>query len=249
MRAYKLVESNAVRLSPMAAENRTASADFGASGLGTRRQGSKSDWPDAWLINAVRREIPDEEALDVLVARYWRALFARCQILTLEREAASDLAQEAWLRVLRARRTLEPDGNFHGYIIAIATNLWRDRNRSARRAGAMAENRLESLEATDSSHGQSIALVDVVPDASTLSMDEQVALKMDIDNALQRLDPQLRDVLVSRYVAGESAAEIGRRYDRTEQTISSWIREAVREMEGLDSHRIELRRARRSRRL
>jgi len=229
MRAYVLVGS-AGRLSPMDVENRTAPAGFAATGLGTRRQSSKSDWPDAWLINAVRRETPDEEALDVLVARYWKALFARCQILTLEREAASDLAQEAWLRVLRARRTLEPDGNFHGYIIAIATNLWRDRNRSARRAGAMADNRLESLEATDSSHGQSIALVDVVPDASTLSIDEQVALKMDIDNALQRLDPQLRDVLVSRYVAGESAAEIGHRYDRTEQTISSWVREAVREM-------------------
>jgi RNA polymerase sigma factor (sigma-70 family) len=75
-----------------------------------------------------------------------------------------------------------------------------------------------------------MALVDVVPDASTLSMDEQVLLKMDIDSALQRLSPDLRDVLVSRYVGGESAAEIGRRYDRTEQTITSWIREAVREM-------------------
>jgi RNA polymerase sigma factor (sigma-70 family) len=79
-------------------------------------------------------------------------------------------------------------------------------------------------------HGRSISLVDIVPDARTLSMEEEVILKMDIDCALQRLRPHLRDVLVSRFLTGESAAEIGRRYDRTEQTISSWIREAVREI-------------------
>ncbi len=200
------------------------------SSLGTRREISQANWPDAWLINAVRQEQPDEGSLSVLVGRYWKTLFARCQILTLDREAANDLAQEAWLRVLRARSTLQPDGNFPAYIITVATNLWRDRNRTARRAGAMADGRLESLDAPDADHGRPMALVDVVPDASTLSMDDQVLLKLDIDAALQRLSPALRDVLVSRYVGGESAAEIGRRYDRTEQTISSWIRQAVREM-------------------
>jgi DNA-directed RNA polymerase specialized sigma24 family protein len=94
----------------------------------------------------------------------------------------------------------------------------------------MADSRLESLDAADPDHGQPIALVDMVPDANTLSIDDQFLLKMDIDGALQRLSPYLRDALVSRYVGGESAAEIGLRYDRTEQTITSWIREAVREM-------------------
>lgn len=224
------VVSRVSELRLMDTENQAALTGSPLSGLGTRRESSRSGWPDAWLINSVRREPPDEASLNVLVTRYWKALFARCQILTLDRDAANDLAQEAWLRVLRARSTLQPDGNFHAYIITIATNLWRDRNRTARRAGAMADSRLESLDAPDPDHGQSMALVDVVPDASTLSMDDQVLVKMDIDEALQRLSPELRDVLVSRYVSGESAAEIGRRYDRTEQTISSWIREAVREM-------------------
>ena len=194
------------------------------------RKDSRSAWPDAWLISAIRSEPPDERSLDVLVTRYWNALFARCQTLTLDRDSASDLAQDAWLRVLRSRATLEPDGNFHAYIRTVATNLWRDRNRTARRAGAMADNRLASLNAVFPDHGTSTSLVDTVPDASTLSMEEDVILKMDIDYALERLRPHLRDVLVSRFWTGESAAEIGLRYDRTEQTISSWIREAVREI-------------------
>jgi RNA polymerase sigma-70 factor (ECF subfamily) len=224
------VVSRESKLRLMNTENQTALAAIPLTGVGRRREGSRSGWPDAWLINAVRREPPDEASLDELVTRYWKTLFARCQILTLDRDTANDLAQEAWLRVLRARTTLRPDGNFRAYIITVATNLWRDRNRTARRAGAMADSRLESLDAPDPDHGHPMALVDVVPDASTLSMDDQVLLKMDIDGALQRLSPDLRDVLVSRYVEGESAAEIGRRYDRTEQTITSWIREAVLEM-------------------
>ena len=224
------VVSRVTELRLMETETQAGLTDSPLSGVSARREGSMSGWPDSWLINAVRREPPEEAALNVLVTRYWKTLFGRCQILTLDRDAANDLAQEAWLRVLRARTTLQPDGNFPAYIITVATNLWRDRNRTARRAGAMADSRLESLDAPDPDHGQPMALVDMVPDASTLSMDDQVLLKMDIDQALHRLSPELRDVLVSRYVAGESAAEIGRRYDRTEQTISSWIREAVREM-------------------
>jgi RNA polymerase sigma factor (sigma-70 family) len=215
----------------MDVRNQTESSDSQLSGHTGRREGTPSSWPDAWLINAVRREPPDEASLDALVGRYWKVLYARCRILTLDLEAARDLAQEAWLRVLRARHLLEPDGNFHAYIVTVATNLWRDRNRSARRAGPLADSRIASLDASATdADGGTISLVDVLPDPRALSMDEQVLLKLDMDKALQRLNPRLRDVLVSRFVGGESAADIGLRYGRTEQTISGWVREAVREM-------------------
>jgi len=188
-------------------------------------------WSDRWLIAAARRDPPDVASLDVLVDRYRKMLFGRCQMLTLEREAANDLAQEAWLRVLRARGTLDPNGNFPGYLTTVATNLWRDRNRTARRAGPLAENRLAPLDAAiPNDDGVTLALVDVLPDPSALPAEEQVLLKMDVDNTLERLSPRLRDVLTARFVGGESSAEIGVRYGRTEQTVSGWVREAIREM-------------------
>jgi RNA polymerase sigma factor (sigma-70 family) len=55
-------------------------------------------------------------------------------------------------------------------------------------------------------------------------------LRIDVDRALARLGPRLRDVLVARFIDGESSAEIGQRYGRTEQTITAWLRQAVREM-------------------
>jgi hypothetical protein len=40
----------------------------------------------------------------------------------------------------------------------------------------------------------------------------------------------MRDVLVSRFIAHESCAEIGQRYGRTEQSVSGWVRKAIQEM-------------------
>jgi len=193
--------------------------------------GAPSGWPDSWLINAVRREPPDEEALNALVDRYWKPLYARCRMLTLEGDSARDLAQEAWLRVLRARQSLSPEKSFHGYLMTIATNLWRDMNRAALRAGLVAERRMSSLESSAViDDDESVSLGNVLPDPHSLSRDDQLLLEMDLDNALALLEPKLRDVLISRFVAGESAAEIAHRYDRTEQAVTGWIREAIRQM-------------------
>jgi RNA polymerase sigma-70 factor, ECF subfamily len=191
----------------------------------------ESAWSDVWLLAAVRLDPPDAKALDTLAERYWKPLFARCQMLTLNRETASDLAQQAWCRVLRARRTLKPGGNFPGFLATIATNLWRDSQRSARRAGPLADDRLASLDAAFAAdEGESATLGETLPDLSTLRAEEQKVLALDIDQALGRLTPLMRDMLVSRLIVGESCAEIGIRYNRTEQTISAWVRQAIREM-------------------
>jgi RNA polymerase sigma-70 factor (ECF subfamily) len=196
-----------------------------------QRDVKPSTWPDAWLISAIRRDPPDQEALNALVDRYWKKLYARCRLLTVDADSANDLAQESWLRVLRARRSIEPGGNFQAYIIAIATNLWRDKNRSAVRAGPVADNRMASLDApVAADEGESLPLINVVADPRTLSSDDQILLEMDLDNALSRLEPRFRDVLISRFITGESAAEIGQRYGRTEQSITGWIREATLQM-------------------
>ncbi|HVY69250.1 MAG TPA: sigma-70 family RNA polymerase sigma factor [Verrucomicrobiae bacterium] len=188
-------------------------------------------WSEAWLVAAVRLDPPDPAALDELVCRHWKPLFGRCQILTVHHEKAHDLAQEVWNRLLRNRHALKTGGNFRAYLMTIATNLWRDSHRSARRAGPLAENRLESLD-TSLSHDDSEGptLLEGIPDLRTLAPDDQALLSLDIDQALKMLAPQLREVLVARYIDGESCAEIGRRYGRTEQSISGWIRQAAREM-------------------
>lgn len=188
-------------------------------------------WPDEWLVAAVRRNPPDERALDVLAQRYWKKLFARCQMLTVDREKAADLAQEAWCRVLRGRGSLKPGGNFPAYLAMIATNLWRDQHRSSLRAGEMAASRMTSLDLeAPSADGTLLTLAEAIPDLPALEAEARAKLKLDLDDALARLTPLSRDILVARFIDGESCAEIGRRYERTEQTISGWLRRAIQDM-------------------
>jgi RNA polymerase sigma-70 factor (ECF subfamily) len=192
-----------------------------------------ASWTDEWLVAAVRRDPPDVPALDVLADRYWEEVFGRCYLLTLNHDKASDLAQQAWVRVLRTRERLLPAGNFPAYVWTIATNLWRDAQRWSRRAGPMAERNLVSLnQPSRAEDDDSVLLADALPDSKSPDDQARALLKLDIDQALANLPPKLRDVLIARFMTGESSAEIAKRYGRTEQTISGWIREAIQQMKG-----------------
>jgi RNA polymerase sigma factor (sigma-70 family) len=189
------------------------------------------DWSDAWLVEAVRRDPMDERALEALVTRHWRRLFARCRMLTLNSDEATELAQSAWCRVLRNRTSLDPEQNFGAYLSVIATNLWRDAARAARRAGPLAERHLTSLDAPLSgADGDLAPLVDLLPDPASLSEEERLLLATDLDVALGRLTPRHREVLIARFLEDESAAEIAKREGRSEQAISGWVRDALAEM-------------------
>ena len=193
-----------------------------------------SKWPDEWLLAAVRRDPPDAAALDVLVDRYWKEVFGRCYLLTVNYDKAGDLAQQAWVRVLRARQRLLPGGNFPAYVSAVATNLWRDAQRWSRRAGPVAEHNLLSHDQPIwQDESADILLADTLPDVNSADPLTRAMLKIDIDHALEGLSAKHRDVLIARFIAGESCAEIGKRYGRTEQTISGWIREAIEQMKTL----------------
>jgi RNA polymerase sigma-70 factor (ECF subfamily) len=188
-------------------------------------------WADEWLVAAVRRDPPDVPALDVLADRYWKEVFGRCYLLTLNHDKASDLAQQAWVRVLRTRQRLLPGGNFPAYVSTIATNLWRDAQRWSRRAGPIAEQNLVSLDRPIwADEADNVLMADTLPSLNSPDAGARAMFKLDIDAALQRLSVKHRDVLIARFIAGESCAEIAKRYGRTEQSVSGWVREAIKQV-------------------
>ncbi len=95
----------------------------------------------------------------------------------------------------------------------------------------MADYRLESLDAAHANDdGETVLLLETVADTKSSQQLADTLLAIDIDRALERLTPQLREVIVARFINGESCAEIGFRHGRTEQTISGWVRQALRQM-------------------
>jgi DNA-directed RNA polymerase specialized sigma24 family protein len=45
------------------------------------------------------------------------------------------------------------------------------------------------------------------------------------------LNPLMREVIVARFFDGESCADIARRLNKSEQTISGWIRRAIERLQ------------------
>jgi RNA polymerase sigma factor (sigma-70 family) len=95
----------------------------------------------------------------------------------------------------------------------------------------MAEQNLVSLDhPLWGDDADSVLMADTLPSLNSLDAGARAMLKLDIDQALEHLSVKHRDVLIARFIAGESCAEIGRRYGRTEQSVSGWIREAIKQV-------------------
>jgi len=83
-----------------------------------------------------RARAGDPEALTRLVESYSGRVFGLLYRLTGTREAAEDLMQETFLRLVRAIRQYEHVGKFEAWLFRIAANLARDRARAQGRRGA-----------------------------------------------------------------------------------------------------------------
>lgn len=121
------------------------------------------------------------ENLGALFERHHARVHALCYRLTRRNDAADDLAQETFLRVLRYRDTFREEAAFGTWLYRIAYNVCHEHWRQMRR---------------DES----------IPDATTIAAQsrsettELTERHVLLDQALGRLDPEQRAVLVlTRY--------------------------------------------------
>jgi DNA-directed RNA polymerase specialized sigma24 family protein len=178
-------------------------ATFAKTGQSVRQV---EDWPDAMLIAEGLRDSPNFQALDVLIARHWKPLFAKCQMMTVNPEQASNLAQAAWQHILQTEHGLQPTKDFRAHLIMTATNLWRQQTQPLQLVGTVTAHREFSADA--------LSFVPVgeeawfpgamAADLKCLSKSEQKGLEREIDGALLRMTPGQRDAVLSHYLNGES---------------------------------------------
>jgi RNA polymerase sigma-70 factor (ECF subfamily) len=162
----------------------------------------------------------DRAALEQLVARHKRPLFALCYGLLGHSEDAEDAVQEAFLRALRALPRFRGDATLRTWLFRIAVNTclnWkRDHSRdpASHRAGALEEEYSPTSLATESP--------------------ELIALRhLQIIEALRALLPRHRAILLLKEREGWSMAEIAaalgwkekrveRELSRARQALAAW---------------------------
>jgi len=151
----------------------------------------------------------DEDALAELLERYRPRLFG-----FLNRrmpDAADDLFQETWLRVVRAKDSYDPTRRFSTWLFQIANNLCRDRAR---------RRRVEEgyMQTTRDQTGHDPALLKPPP----------LDLKLDMHRRLAALPERLREVLILRYYHQRTEPEIAEIVGIPRGTVKSRLHTAVR---------------------
>ena len=131
----------------------------------------------------------DEDTFRAFYDRTARQLWAYLARITGDRQAADDLLQETYYRLLRAKAALDDEAHRRHYLFKIATNLVRD---GYRRKAASPEVVGGSIET----------------DAKVAAADRTEA-KLDLRLAFARLKRRERELLWLAYAQGSSHEEIG----------------------------------------
>lgn len=82
---------------------------------------------DEWI--AVRCQLGERPAFDELIARWHGPIWQYVQRLTDDDDAAQDIAQDIWLRVLRGIGGLRDPAKLRAWLFGIAHRTWIDRLR------------------------------------------------------------------------------------------------------------------------
>jgi len=76
------------------------------------------------------------EPFEAVMTAHHAEIYRYLRRVTFRSAEAEDLSQETFLRAFRAYRVLPPDANVRAWLFAIATNLFRNSLRSAKRRRA-----------------------------------------------------------------------------------------------------------------
>lgn len=131
----------------------------------------------------------DEEAVELLLERYWARAFRVALQLTGGPGAAEDVAQETFLKVLKSAGSFEAGRSFRGWFFAILKNTAHNHTRGARRARGR-----ESVAARP----------EAVVETAAEQRDEATVVRRHVGD----LAPNLRDVLVLHYLEGLTLKDV-----------------------------------------
>lgn len=173
----------------------------GLEGTGAQRLVMDVGVPDAmdWFLREV---LPLEAVLVRYLRQNWR-----------DQSDIEDLLQDVYIRVYEAAKRQLPE-KAKPFVFTTARNLLINR---------MRDNAVVPIEAVADLDALNVAIDMPGPDRTALARDELRRLS----EAIDRLPPHCRDVIVLRRIENLSRSEIARRLNIAETTVSSYLTEAI----------------------
>jgi RNA polymerase sigma-70 factor (ECF subfamily) len=154
----------------------------------------------------------DQAAFAELYALTRRKLFGVALMVLRRPDLAEDVTQEAFIRIWRSAVSFDPArGTPMTWMATIVRNLAIDVKRSP------------AAEPTDD------AELTVIPFNGRSALEELEVSddRRRLREALNRLDPMKRKLVIAAYLNGESREELAERFGAPVNTIKTWLRRAI----------------------
>lgn len=168
----------------------------------------------------------DTDAFEQLVEMHSSRIYSIALRMVGNPVDAEDLAQEAFLRIWRGLEGFNMDAKFSTWVYRLTTNVCIDYLRKEKK-----NNNVPLF--TEDDEGEETELQ--IPDQrySPEQKMEQEQLLRSVEQAMNSLDPQYRQILTLRELGGLSYDEISRQLDLKEGTVKSRIARAREQMRRL----------------
>lgn len=168
----------------------------------------------------------DTDAFEQLVEMHSSRIYSIALRMVGNPVDAEDLAQEAFLRIWRGLEGFNMDAKFSTWVYRLTTNVCIDYLRKEKK-----NNNVPLF--TEDDEGEETELQ--IPDqrCSPEQKMEQEQLLRSVEQAMNSLDPQYRQILTLRELGGLSYDEISRQLDLKEGTVKSRIARAREQMRRL----------------
>ena len=175
------------------------------------------DMPDPELV--VQCQLGERQALEVLVKRYQKTVFAMLYQLAPDWHDIADLAQEVFIRVYRHIASLRNPKTFRAWLNQITINLFYDELRKRPRKISTI-----SLDRTGDDDEQIREFPDLSQGPDEIVLNQELAVF--IRQAMNELPEQFRTVIVLRELQGLSYEEIAESLGCELGTVKSRIARA-----------------------
>lgn len=179
---------------------------------GARKHDAREETDDGALM--LRYRSGDAAAFDVLYERHKRPLYRYLQRMCRNPDAANDLFQEVWGKVIASRERYEVRAQFQTFLFRIAHNCTID---YFRRSGRQQAQDVDDMQ-------------EELPGAATVQPEVQASeaqIQAAYREALAKLPQEQRDVFVLYEETGMSLEDIGKLTGVAMETAKSRLRYAV----------------------
>jgi RNA polymerase sigma-70 factor (ECF subfamily) len=157
----------------------------------------------------MRAQQGDAVSVERLIELYQDAIYSMAVSFTRDPHQAEDLAQEAWIKILRGLPRFRHDSKFSTWLYRITMNTFLNATRAVKR-----EQEVVGSLATG-------------PDAA----EPRLEASLDVHEAVRGLPEEFRSVVLLRYVADLSYKEIASVLDLPLGTVQSRLKRALDKLE------------------